>query len=111
MSDACVFSCLLTIFLRHALAGTPIWFGLGGLGLTDDVLQAVANKVVSASLLVPVVLTILIPPKVVRRNMLFVMASLVTRVGPLVGISFASYEVRTMQYHIVSCRIVYYSIQ
>jgi L-lactate permease len=106
VSNACVFSCLLIIFLRHALTGTPIWFGLGELDLTDDELLTVGKKAavclaVSAFLLVPVALTILVPPKVVRSNILFVIASLGTCVGPSVGIAFASYEVRT-----VSCCIV-----
>jgi lactate permease len=109
--NACVFSCLLTIFLRHALAGTPIWFGLGGLGLTEDDLQTVAKKAavclaVSAFLLVPVALTILVPPKVVRSNILFVIASLATCVGPSLGIAFVNYEVRTMSCHTMSCHIV-----
>jgi L-lactate permease len=101
----------LILFLHYALAGTPIWFGLGDLGLTDDELLTVGKKAavclaVSAFLLVPVALTILVPPKVVRSNILFVFASLSTCVGPSVGIAFASYEVSTVSYCAVSCRIV-----
>jgi hypothetical protein len=52
------------------------WFGLGGLGLTDDELLTVGKKAavclaVSAFLLVPVVLTILVPPKVVHWSLWF----------------------------------------
>jgi lactate permease len=101
MSDACAFSSFLTIFVHHAFAGTPIWFGFGDLDLTDAELLTVGKKAavclaVSAFLLVPVALTILVPTKVVRSNIFFVIASLGTCVGPSVGIAFASYEVRTV---------------
>jgi lactate permease len=101
MSHVCAFSCLLTIFLHYALSGTPIWFGLGDLNLTDAELLTVGKKAavclaLSAFVLVPVALTILVPPKVVRSNIFFVIASLGTCVGPSVGIAFASYEVRTV---------------
>jgi hypothetical protein len=58
--------------------------------------KAAVCLAVSAFLLVPVALTILVPTKVVRSNIFFVIASLGTCVGPSVGIAFASYEVRTV---------------
>jgi lactate permease len=74
--------------------GTPIWFGFGGLGLTDDDLVDVSKKAsvclaVSAFCLVPLALSILVPWKAVKANIIFVFGSLLTCVGPAVALAFA----------------------
>ena len=88
--------------------GTPIWFGFGSLGLTDDEFLDISRKAsiclaVSALILMPFVLTILTPWKVVRENLLFVYASLLACVGPSVGIAFVSYEFPSLIGGIIGC--------
>lgn len=78
-------------------AGTPIWFGFGSLGLTDqDFLQIGFNAAVGlalgAYLLVPFVFTIIVPFQRIKENLLFVFLALSGCMLPMLGISFVSYE-------------------
>ena len=77
--------------------GTPLWFGFGTLDLTDDQLLDISFKAavalcVSAFLLIPFILTILVPRAVVRQNVGFVYAALVVTIGPSVGLAYVNYE-------------------
>lgn len=78
--------------------GTPIWFGFGGLKqLTEDDYSSIATKAAVAMslgcvVLLPWVLTILLPWKLIRKNLVFVYLSILGTMGPLLGVSFASYE-------------------
>lgn len=88
--------------------GTPIWFGFGSLGLTDDEFLDISRKAAvclaaSGLLLIPLVLTILTPWKVVRANLLFIFLSWLSCVGPSVGIAFVSYEFPSLIGGIVGC--------
>jgi L-lactate permease len=89
--------------------GTPIWFGYGGLGLTDDDLVEVSKKAavclaVSAFCLVPLALTILVPWKAVQANIFFVAGALLTCVGPSLGIAYAgSYEFPSLIGGMIGC--------
>ena len=88
--------------------GTPIWFGFGSLGLTDDEFSDISRKAaaclsISGLILIPAVLTLLTPWAVVRANLLFIFLSLVTCVGPSVAISFVSYEFPSLIGGIAGC--------
>ena len=78
-------------------AGTPIWFGFGSLGLSEqDFLQigfnAAIGLVLAAYLLVPFIFTIIVPFQRIKENLLFVILALSGCILPMLGISFVSYE-------------------
>ena len=78
-------------------AGTPIWFGFGSLGLSEqDLLQIAFNAavalVVAAYLLVPFVFAIIVPFKMVKENIIFFLLALSSCMLPVLGLSFVSYE-------------------
>ena len=88
--------------------GTPIWFGFGSLGLSEDEFMAISRKAsiclaVAGFILIPFVLTILTPWKVVRENLVFVMLSLGVCIGPSVGIASFSYEFPSLIGGIIGC--------
>jgi lactate permease len=90
--------------------GTPIWFGFGASldELTEDDFLAISQKAavclaISGFILIPFVLTILVPWKVVRANLLFVMLSLVTCIGPSAAIAFVSYEFPSLIGGMIGC--------
>jgi len=94
---------LLLVFNTFATVwgavGTPLWYGFGGtsLGLTNDDLMEVSYKsavaiAIGAFALVPWVLTILVPWRLIRPNLGFALASLSVSVLPSMGIAFVNYE-------------------
>jgi len=88
--------------------GTPIWFGFDMLGLSEDDFLEISQKSgiamsVAAILMLPWVLTILIPWRVVRHNLLFVMLATIGTVGPLLGLSFISYEFPALLGGVIGC--------
>ncbi|CAJ1946792.1 unnamed protein product [Cylindrotheca closterium] len=93
---------LLLVFNTFATVwgavGTPIWFGFGGLkDLTEDDFMSISSQAAVAIgtgclVLLPWVLTILLPWKLIRKNLLFIYLAIIGTMGPLLGISFASYE-------------------
>lgn len=100
-----VFNTFATVW---GAVGTPIWFGFGSLGLTDDEFMAISRKAsiglaVSGFVLIPYILTILTPWKIVRENLVFVMLSLCTCIGPSVGIASFSYEFPSLIGGIIGC--------
>ncbi|CAJ1946790.1 unnamed protein product [Cylindrotheca closterium] len=93
---------LLLVFNTFATVwgavGTPIWFGFGGLkDLTEDDYLSISSKAAVAMgtgclVLLPWVLTILLPWKLIRKNLLFIYLAIIGTMGPLLGVSFVSYE-------------------
>lgn len=88
--------------------GTPIWFGFGSLGLSDDEYSDISRKAaaclaVGGVILIPAVLTLLTPWSVVRSNLMFIFLSLITCVGPSVAIAFVSYEFPSLIGGIAGC--------
>eukprot|EP00550_Attheya_septentrionalis_P006494 CAMPEP_0198285058 /NCGR_PEP_ID=MMETSP1449-20131203/4371_1 /TAXON_ID=420275 /ORGANISM="Attheya septentrionalis, Strain CCMP2084" /LENGTH=733 /DNA_ID=CAMNT_0043982303 /DNA_START=124 /DNA_END=2325 /DNA_ORIENTATION=+ len=89
-------------------AGTPIWFGFGGLGLTEDEFIEISYKAavciaIAAYLLLPFVLSIMVPKTLLNKNRLFIAASLSTCVLPSLGLSFAFYEFPALIGGLVGC--------
>jgi len=88
--------------------GTPLWFGFGGLGLTEDELTEISFKagvamVVSAFLLIPFILTVLVPFAFVRKNMIFLLSSITGVMGPVVGLASVNYEFPALIGGMVGC--------
>jgi L-lactate permease len=89
--------------------GTPIWFGFGGdLGLSEDEFLEVSQKAgvalaFGAFLLMPLVLRILVPILVIKANIRFVIFSLITVIGPSLGISFVTYEFPALIGGVIGC--------
>eukprot|EP00538_Stauroneis_constricta_P013100 CAMPEP_0119571544 /NCGR_PEP_ID=MMETSP1352-20130426/44175_1 /TAXON_ID=265584 /ORGANISM="Stauroneis constricta, Strain CCMP1120" /LENGTH=574 /DNA_ID=CAMNT_0007621225 /DNA_START=16 /DNA_END=1740 /DNA_ORIENTATION=- len=102
-----VFNTFATVW---GAVGTPIWFGYGPLDLSEDDLLEIANRAsiamsISAFLLLPWALTILMPWRVVRRNLLFVMLAIAGTVGPSLGLSFFSYEFPSLLGGVIGCAL------
>lgn len=90
-------------------AGTPIWFGFGNLGLTEDDFVEVSFKggvclTISAYFLLPtLVLSILCPFNVIRQNIVFVLLSLSSVMVPVLGMSFVTYEFPSLIGGMIGC--------
>jgi len=108
---------LLLIFNTFATVwgavGTPIWFGFGSVaGIQDADFETISSKasvamVVGCAIMLPWVLTILIPWKIVYKNLLFVFLSgIVGTMGPLLGLAMAGiYEFPALLGGLVGCGI------
>jgi L-lactate permease len=77
--------------------GTPLWFGFGNLNLPRNDLLLISQKgavalAFGAVIVGPWALTVLLPRRMVKSNLLFVLSSLLVTVGPSVGIAMVSYE-------------------
>ncbi|KAG7358770.1 L-lactate permease [Nitzschia inconspicua] len=76
--------------------GTPIWFGFAGLATEEEFLEISYKSAiclaVAAFILVPLTLWMLVPFRVVKKNIIFIFLSLLSVVGPSLGLSFVSYE-------------------
>lgn len=88
--------------------GTPLWFGFGGLPLSEDdfleiSLRAAIAMVVSSFLLLPFILTILVPFVVVKKNLVFLFLSIATVMGPVVGLASVNYEFPALIGGLVGC--------
>lgn len=97
--------CLLlmnTFATVFGAVGTPIWFGFGdALDNDDEALIGVAWRAsvavsVSAMILVPFVVSILVPRADVLANIRFILLSTAACAVPALGISFASYDFPTL---------------
>lgn len=97
--------CLLllnTFCATFGAVGTPIWFGLGVTVNHDEALlrqiglYSAIGLAVSALLLVPPILTFLVPRGEVRRNLVFVVLSTASCCVPSVAISLFSYDFPTL---------------
>ena len=89
--------------------GTPIWFGFDKLtdeqGFQEISYKAGIALAIGSFLLIPLVLTIIVPWNMVKSNGIFVMASLCTVVLPSVAISFVSYEFPSLIGGLVGCML------
>jgi lactate permease len=77
--------------------GTPTWFGLGSLGLTESQLLEIGLKSALmhaiAALVIPVIaLGFVIDWKVIRRNLLFVEFAVLASVVPMAAVAAFNYE-------------------
>ena len=77
--------------------GTPIWYGFGSLGLSQDdfveigFYSAVA-LVVCSYLLLPLIFATIVSYKEVKGNLLFIILGISSAMLPMLGISYVSYE-------------------
>eukprot|EP00980_Cylindrotheca_fusiformis_P031389 scaffold26288_cov132-Cylindrotheca_fusiformis.AAC.2 len=91
--------------------GTPIWFGFGSLFSVEeqkDTFIEISYKagvclIICAYLLVPLLLHIICPWPLIRKNLLFVLLSITTVVGPSFGLSFVTEEFPSMIGGMVGC--------
>jgi lactate permease len=77
--------------------GTPTWFGLGSLGLTQSQLLEIGLKAALlhtvAALVIPVIgLRFVIDWKAIRRNLLFVELAILASVLPMAAVATFTYE-------------------
>lgn len=96
-----------TLATQFGAVGTPIWFGFGVLGLTDENLTLVGIKAAiivgaCAYVIVPLVLMYLVPAKTIMKNILFIFLSISTATVPSVAISFFSYEFPSLLAGVIS---------
>ena len=89
-----LFNTFATVF---GAAGTPIWYGFGSLGLSEEDFTEISfysavALVVAAFLLVPFVFATIVPSKDVKHNLLFIVLAIGGSMVPLLGISTVSYE-------------------
>jgi L-lactate permease len=93
------------------LLGTPIWFGFGNLGLSEDDYVEISFKggvslTICAYLVYPtLVMSILCPFKVIRENFIFVLLSLSSVMVPVLGLSFVTYEFPSLIGGMIGCII------
>jgi len=89
--------------------GTPIWFGFGPLGLTEDEFQEISYKAgvalfVCAAILIPaMVLRVIVPYKIIGQNIVFVYFALFTTTLPSLGLSFLTYEFSSLAGGMIGC--------
>mmetsp|Transcript_4513 Transcript_4513/g.9278 ORF Transcript_4513/g.9278 Transcript_4513/m.9278 type:complete len:697 (+) Transcript_4513:50-2140(+) len=93
-------------------AGTPIWFGLGNIsGLSEDDFVEVSFKAgvcltFAAYLILPtLVLPILCPVQELKKNFLFIILSLTSVMGPVLVMSFFTYEFPSLIGGMLGCII------
>ena len=97
------FESVVTLLLMNTFAtvwgaaGTPIWFGFGNLGLSEDDFIEISYKAgvalaLSAFLLLPLVLRISCSWQQLWENKVFLLLSLTSVVGPALALSFVAYE-------------------
>lgn len=97
--------------------GTPIWFGFGSiidpiteLPLSEDNLLEISQKAaialgVACMLLIPFILTIVVPRNLVMQNWMFVLLSLVGTVGVSAALAQVNYEFPSLVGGLVGCAI------
>jgi L-lactate permease len=94
--------------------GTPIWFGFGNVA-TEDEFAEISFKsaiclAIAAFILVPITMWILVPFPVIKKNIIFIFLSLITVVGPSLGISIVSYEFPSLIGGMVGCGLTAFLI-
>ena len=102
--------CISLLAFCTGAVGTPLWFGFGPLKLSEKDLLEISYQssiamMISASILLPWVLTVLIPFSVVRKNLVFLYLSIFSVMVPLVGLSFVSYEFPSLLAGLVGCML------
>jgi L-lactate permease len=88
--------------------GTPIWFGFGGLGLSEVEFLEISAKAsiplaVAAFILIPLTMMLLAPRSIVLHNWKFIVLSLLTCVGPSVGIAMVNYSFPSLMGGLIGC--------
>ena len=95
--------------------GTPIWFGLGSLidpatgqNFSEDDLLLISQKSAVAlgltgMIIIPFMLSILVPWRVVMHNWLFVLLSLLVTIGPSAALAHFNYEFPSLMGGLVGC--------
>lgn len=89
--------------------GTPIWFGFGNLGISEDDFIDISYKAgvalfISGFILLPTVaLRVVCPWDVLRQNLIFIFLSFLSCAGLSLGLSFVSYEFSSLVGGIVGC--------
>jgi lactate permease len=91
--------CLImnSVPVAFGAVGTPIWFGLEGVGLSDEDLRVTAFKAASinaaAALVIPVLaLLVVLPWRKVRPRLMFVALVIVATIGPYLLVARWSFE-------------------
>eukprot|EP01025_Chloroclados_australasicus_P003894 TRINITY_DN10928_c1_g3_i4.p1 TRINITY_DN10928_c1_g3~~TRINITY_DN10928_c1_g3_i4.p1 ORF type:complete len:353 (-),score=27.17 TRINITY_DN10928_c1_g3_i4:103-1161(-) len=94
-----VVTCLImnTLATQFGAVGTPIWFGLDGLGLNDDQLTKVGFRasiiVAAAAYVVPILCSSFLLNWIdIRRNIVFIILSISSVVWPSIGLAYLTYE-------------------
>ena len=97
--------------------GTPIWFGFGSLVdpqteqvLTEEDLLIVSQKSavtlgLTGMIVIPFILLILVPRKVVLQNWLFILLSLLVTIGPAAALAQVNYEFPSLVGGLVGCML------
>lgn len=90
-----------TLATQFGAVGTPIWFGLKGLGLSDNELLKVSYKTgvlcALSSMIMPLLAAwFLIPWRDLKQNLIFIYASIIATAGPMMAVSFVNYEFPTL---------------
>lgn len=85
-----------------------MWFGFGEIGLTEDDYLEISTRagvamVFSAFLLIPFILTILVPFQVVKKNIIFLILSIATVMGPVAGLASVTYEFPSLMGGLIGC--------
>lgn len=95
--------------------GTPIWFGFAGLASEEEFVEISYKAGIclgsTAFILVPLTLWILVPFRLVRKNIIFILLSLLCVVGPSLGMSFVSYEFPSLIGGLIGCGLTAVLIQ
>lgn len=96
--SAAVFTLIMnSIPVTFGAVGTPVWFGLGQLGLTNPQLIEIGAKSAIihsvAALIIPIIaLRFVVSGKEIRRNIIFIYLSILACVIPYVLLAQMSYE-------------------
>jgi L-lactate permease len=119
------FKSVVTLLLMNTFAtvwgavGTPIWFGLGALELSQDEFQEISKKAgialaISAYMLLPFIFSIMLPMEIIKANWKYFLLGLTSCIGPSLGLSFVTYEFPALIGGLVGCVlnavIIYYKI-
>ncbi len=96
--SAAIFTLIMnSIPVTFGAVGTPVWFGLGQLGLTDPQLLEIGAKSAIihsiAALVIPIIaLRFVVSGKEIKRNIVFIYLSILACVVPYVLLAQSSYE-------------------
>ncbi len=97
---------LVTLVMNSApicfgAVGAPVWFGLGEVGLNHAEMLAVGMKAavihsLAAVLIVPVAMSFVVPWRTVLRNLVFIVLSVLSAVGPMLILARWDYDFPTV---------------
>lgn len=98
------------IVTPFGVVGTPMWFGLGNIGLTDDELRLIGRKTAiitgaTAYILVPWAASFVISLDEILKSILFIFISITSIIVPYIVLAFFSIEFPTFVAGIVGLLI------